>query len=129
MKKIYFIVFILSLMCGCQGKDQEPLDFSGENKNWSANVNVNPAENDKEIALIKLNYLGKQPESIGDFGVSLENSNNKNGIGIRDIQLDKEGKFKGKIEVDTDKEMNTSDPLVLTVKWNDKLEDIVLKAQ
>jgi len=45
MKKVYFIVFILFLMCGCQGK--EPLDFSGENKNWSANVNVNPSKNDK----------------------------------------------------------------------------------
>ena len=54
-------------MCGCQGK--EPLDFSGENKNWSANVNVNTSKNDKETALIKLNYLGNQVESIGDFGI------------------------------------------------------------
>ena len=129
MKKIYFIVFILSLMCGCQGKDSKLLDFSGENKNWSANVNMSPAKNNKEIALIKLNYLGKQPESIGDFGVNLENSNNKNGIGIRDIQLDKEGKFEGEIEVNTDKEMNTSDPLVLTVKWNGKEDKFDLKAK
>jgi len=129
MKKIYFIIFILSLMCGCQGKDSKPLDFSGENKDWSANVNVSPAKDNKEIALVKLNYLGKQPESIGDFGVNLENSNNKNGIGIRDIQLDKEGKFEGEIEVNTDKEMNTSDPLVLTVKWNGKEDKFDLKAK
>ncbi|MGW9103930.1 hypothetical protein ACWGPK_32390 [Priestia megaterium] len=132
MKKNFsalFAVFLFILLTGCQSKVNDPLDFSGENKNWSANITLYSAKSDKETALINLNYLGNQIESIGDFGISLENSNNKNGIGIRDVRLDKEGKFKEKIEVDTDKKMNTSDPLVLTVEWNDKSEDIVLKAQ
>ncbi|MEE3897282.1 hypothetical protein [Priestia megaterium] len=132
MKKncsVLIATFLFIALTGCESKVNDPLDFSGENKNWSANITLYPAKNNKEIALINLNYLGDQIKSIGDFGISLKNSNNKNGIGIRDIRLDKEGKFKEKIEVDTDKKINTSDPLVLTVEWNDKSEGVLLKAQ
>ena len=132
MRKFYialFSLFFFISLVGCQSKINDPLDFLGKNKNWAANITVYPAKNAKEIVLINLNYLGDQIESIGDFGISLENSNNQTGIGIRDVRLDKEGKFKEKIEIDTDKKMNTSNPLVLTVEWNDKSEDIVLKAQ
>ncbi|KRE07809.1 hypothetical protein [Priestia megaterium] len=132
MKKncsVLFAAFLFISLTGCQSKINDPLDFSGKNKNWSANITLYPAKNNKETALINLNYLGNQTESVGDFGISLENSNNKNGIGIRDVRLNKEGKFKEKIEVDTDKKINTSDSLVLTIEWNDKSENVVLKSQ
>ncbi|MGW9019816.1 hypothetical protein [Priestia megaterium] len=130
MKKIcsaLFFVFLFISLVGCQSKLNDSLDFSGENKNWSVNITLYPAKNNKETAQINLNYLGDQIESMGDFGINLENSNNQNGIAIRDVQLDKEGNFKEKIEIDTDKKMNTSNPLVLTVEWNNKSEDIVLE--
>jgi len=132
MKKncnVLFAAFLFISLTGCQSKINDPLDFSGKNKNWSANITLYPAKNNKKTALINLNYLGNQTESVGDFGISLENLNNKNGIGIRDGRLNKEGKFKEKIEVDTDKKINTSDPLVLTIEWNDKSENVVLKSQ
>ena len=47
-----------------------------------------------------MNYLGDKIESVGDFGIHLDTSNNQYGMAIRDARLDKEGKFKEKVKMD-----------------------------
>jgi hypothetical protein len=76
-----------------------------------------------------LNYLDDKIESVGDFGINLDTSNNQNGIAVRDTRLDKEGKFKEKVKLDASEGIMKSKHLILTVKWNDKSEDIVLKVK
>ncbi|MFE8065371.1 hypothetical protein ACQKGA_29295 [Priestia megaterium] len=132
MKKICSALFGLLLfisLVGCQSKAEDPLEFSGENQNWSANITLYPVKDSEETVQINLNYLGDKIESVGDFGINFDTATNKNGIAIRDIRLDKKGKFKEKIKVDTSKDVNESEHLVLTVEWNNKSEDIVLKTK
>ncbi|MED3917863.1 hypothetical protein [Priestia megaterium] len=132
MKKVciaLFSLFFFVSLAGCQSKAEEPLEFSGETQSWSAAITLYPIENSKETAQINLNYLGDKIESVGDFGINLDTSNNQNGIAVRDTRLDKEGKFKEKVKLDASEGIMKSKHLILTVKWNDKSEDIVLKVK
>ncbi|MED5243933.1 MULTISPECIES: hypothetical protein [Priestia] len=125
---LFSLFFFVSLV-GCQSKAEDPLEFSGETQSWSATITLYPVENSKETAQINLNYLGGKVENIGDFGINLDPSNNQNGIAVRDARLNEEGNFKKKVKVDASEGVMKSKHLILTVKWNDKSEDIVLKVK
>ncbi len=125
---LFSLFFFVSLV-GCQSKAEDPLEFSGETQSWSATITLYPVENSKETAQINLNYLGGKVENIGDFGINLDPSNNQNGIAVRDARLNEEGNFKEKVKVDASEGVMKSKHLILTVKWNDKSEDIVLKVK
>ncbi|MGR9527810.1 hypothetical protein ACSS31_29625 (plasmid) [Priestia megaterium] len=77
MKRIFFIVFTLFLMCGCQVKDKEPLVFTGKSDNWTVKEIVKPnSDKDKgEPKTIKLTYTGKDMKSVGEFSFKLEAPN------------------------------------------------------
>lgn len=124
-----FSLFFFVLLVGCQSKAGDPLEFSGETQSWSATITLYPVENSKETAQINLNYLGGKVENVGDFGINLDTSNNQNGIAVRDARLNEEGNFKEKVKVDASEGVMKSEHLILTVKWNDKSEDIVLKVK
>ncbi|WP_394557017.1 hypothetical protein [Priestia aryabhattai] len=124
---LFSLFFFVSLV-GCQSKVEDPL-FSGETQSWSATITLYPVENSKETAQINLNYLGGKVENIGDFGINLDTSNNQNGIAVRDARLNEEGNFKEKVKVDASEGVMESKHLILTVKWNDKSEDVVLKGK
>lgn len=125
---LFSLFFFVSLV-GCQSKAEDPLEFSGETQSWSATITLYPVENSKETAQINLNYLGGKVENIGDFGINLDPSNNQNGIAVREARLNEEGDFKEKVKVDASEGVMKSKHLILTVKWNDKSEDIVLKVK
>lgn len=125
---LFSLFFFVSLV-GCQSKAGDPLEFSGETQSWSATITLYPVENSKETAQINLNYLGGKVENVGDFGINLDTSNNQNGIAVRDARLNEEGNFKEKVKVDASEGIMKSKHLILTVKWNDKSEDIVLKVK
>lgn len=125
---LFSLFFFVSLV-GCQSKAEDPLEFSGETQSWSATITLYPVENSKETAQINLNYLGGKVENVGDFGINLDTSNNQNGIAVRDARLNEEGNFKEKVKVDASEGVMKSKHLILTVKWNDKSEDIVLKVK
>ena len=132
MRKFYialFSLFFFISLVGCQSKAEDPLEFSGETQSWSATITLYPVENSKETAQINLNYLGGKVENIGDFGIDLDTSNNQKGIAVRDARLNEEGSFKEKVKVDASEGVMKSEQLILTVKWNDKSEDIVLKGK
>lgn len=132
MRKFYvalFSLFFFISLVGCQSKAEDLLEFSGETQSWSATIMLYPVENNKDTAQINLNYLGGKVESVGDFGINLDTSHNQNGIAVRDARLDKEGKFKEKVKLDASEGIMKSKHLVLTVKWNNKSEDIVLKVK
>jgi len=133
MRKFYIalfsLFFFISLVVGCQSKAEDPLEFSGETQSWSATITLYPVENSKETAQINLNYLGGKVENVGDFGINLDTSNNQNGIAVRDARLNEEGNFKEKVKVDASEGIMKSKHLILTVKWNDKSEDVVLKGK
>ncbi len=124
-----FSLFFFVSSVGCQSKAENPLEFSGETQSWSATITLYPVENSKETAQINLNYLGGKVENVGDFGINLDTSNNQNGIAVRDARLNEEGNFKEKVKVDASEGVMKSKHLILTVKWNDKSEDIVLKGK
>lgn len=124
-----FILFFFVSLVGCQSKVEDPLEFSGETQSWSATITLYPVENSKETAQINLNYLGGKVENVGDFGINLDTSNNQNGIAVRDARLNEEGNFKEKVKVDASEGIMKSKHLILTVKWNDKSEDVVLKGK
>ena len=48
---------------------------------------------------------------------------------MRDARLNEEGNFKEKVKVDASEGIMKSKHLILTVKWNDKSEDVVLKGK
>ncbi len=125
---LFSLFFFVSLV-GCQSKAGDPLEFSGETQSWSATITLYPVENSKETAQINLNYLGGKVENVGDFGINLDTSNNQNGIAVRDARLNEEGNFKEKVKVDASEGIMKSKHLILTVKWNDKSEDVVLKGK
>ncbi|WP_154989144.1 hypothetical protein [Priestia megaterium] len=125
---LFSLFFFVSLV-GCQSKAGDPLEFSGETQSWSATITLYPVENSKETAQINLNYLGSKVENVGDFGINLDTSNNQNGIAVRDARLNEEGNFKEKVKVDASEGITKSKHLILTVKWNDKSEDVVLKGK
>ncbi|MBX9965998.1 hypothetical protein ACFW1J_15755 [Priestia aryabhattai] len=125
---LFSLFFFVSLV-GCQSKAEDPLEFSGKTQSWSATITLYPVENSKETAQINLNYLGGKVENIGDFGIDLDTSNNQKGIAVRDARLNEEGSFKEKVKVDASEGVMKSEQLILTVKWNDKSEDIVLKGK
>lgn len=132
MRKFYialFSLFFFISLVGCQSKAEYPLEFLGETQSWSATITLYPVENSKETAQINLNYLGGKVENVGDFGINLDTSNNQNGIAVRDARLNEEGNFKEKVKVDASEGVMKSEHLILTVKWNDKSEDIVLKVK
>ncbi|MCM3640027.1 hypothetical protein M4D68_02595 [Priestia aryabhattai] len=133
MKKFYialFSLFFFISLVGCQSKAEDPLEFSGETQSWSATVMLYPGENREDAAQINLNYLGGgKVESVGDFGINLDTSNNQNGIAVRDARLNKKGNFKEKVKVDVSKDVIKSEYMILTVKWNDRSEDIILKVK
>ncbi|WP_176583705.1 hypothetical protein [Priestia megaterium] len=133
MRKFYIalfsLFFFISLVVGCQSKDENPLEFSGETQSWSATITLYPVENSKETAQINLNYLGGKVESVGDFGINLDTSNNQNEIAVRDAKLNKEGNFKEKVKVDASKDVIKPEYMTLTVKWNEKSEDMILKVK
>lgn len=124
-----FSLFFFVSSVGCQSKAENPLEFSGETQSWSATITLYPVENSKETAQINLNYLGGKVENVGDFGINLDTSNNQNGIAVRDARLNEEGNFKEKVKVDASEGIMKSKHLILTVKWNDKSEDVVLKGK
>ncbi|MBY0007683.1 hypothetical protein C1N83_20085 [Priestia aryabhattai] len=124
-----FSLFFFVLLVGCQSKAGDPLEFSGETQSWSATITLYPVENSKETAQINLNYLGGKVENVGDFGINLDTSNNQNGIAVRDARLNEEGNFKEKVKVDASEGIMKSKHLILTVKWNDKSEDVALKGK
>ncbi|MCJ7988245.1 hypothetical protein MUB15_01320 [Priestia sp. OVS21] len=76
---------------------------------------------------MNLNYLGGKVESVGDFGINLDTSNNQNEIAVRDAKLNKEGNFKEKVKFDASKDVIKPEYMTLTVKWNEKSEDMILK--
>ncbi|MCM3792745.1 hypothetical protein M3690_05470 [Priestia megaterium] len=132
MRKFYialFSLFFFVSLVGCQSKAEDPLEFSGETLSWSATITLYPVESSKETAQINLNYLGDKIESVGDFKINLDTSNNENGVAVRDARLDKEGKFKEKVKLEASEGIMKSKHLILTVKWNDQSEDIVLKVK
>ncbi len=132
MRKFYialFSLFFFVSLVGCQSKAEDPLEFSGETQSWSATITLYPVESSKETAQINLNYLGDKIESVGDFKINLDTSNNENGVAVRDARLDKEGKFKEKVKLEASEGIMKSKHLILTVKWNDQSEDIVLKVK
>ncbi|GAB1776422.1 MULTISPECIES: hypothetical protein [Priestia] len=132
MRKFYialFSLFFFISLVGCQSKAEDPLEFSGETQSWSATITLYPVENSKEIAQMNLNYLGGEVESVGDFGINLDTSNNQNGIAVRDARLNREGNFKEKVKVDASKDVIKPEYMILTVKWNEKSEDIILKVK
>ena len=132
MRKFYIALFSLCFfisLVGCQSKAEDPLEFSGETQSWSATVMLYPGENREDAAQINLNYLGGKVESVGDFGINLDTSNNQNGIAVRDARLNKKGNFKEKVKVDVNKDVIKSEYMILTVKWNDRSEDIILKVK
>lgn len=133
MRKFYIalfsLFFFISLVVGCQNKAENPLEFSGETQSWSATITLYPVENSKETAQMNLNYLGGKVESVGDFGINLDTSNNQNEIAVRDAKLNKEGNFKEKVKVDARKGVIKPEYMILTVKWNEKSEDMILKVK
>ena len=132
MRKFYialFSLFFFISLVGCQSKAEDPLEFSGETQSWSATITLYPVENSKEIAQMNLNYLGGEVESVGDFGINLDTSNNQNGIAVRDARLNREGNFKEKVKVDASKDVIKPEYMILTVKWNEKSEDMILKVK
>ncbi|MFP3663627.1 MULTISPECIES: hypothetical protein [Priestia] len=48
---------------------------------------------------------------------------------LRDARLNKKGNFKEKVKVDVSKDVIKSEYMILTVKWNDRSEDIILKVK
>ncbi|MDY0943624.1 hypothetical protein [Priestia megaterium] len=127
MKKIFFIVFALFLMFGCQAKDKEPLVFTGKSENWTVKEIVTPSsDKDKgEPKTIKLTYTGKDMKSVGEFSFKLEAPNGQWGVSI--IELDKEGKFKDSTNGIVSRETLKSDKPTIILKWNGHSEEIVLK--
>mgnify|MGYP001032252410 CR=1 FL=1 len=127
MKKIFFMVFTLFLICGCQGKDKEPLVFTGKSDNWTVKEIVKPSSNkDKgEPKTIKLTYTGKDMKSVGEFSFKLEAPNGQWGVSI--IELDKEGNFEEKTNTIVNRETLKSDKPIIILKWNDQKEEITLK--
>ncbi|TJZ32243.1 hypothetical protein FA002_24005 [Priestia megaterium] len=127
MKKIFFIAFILFLMCGCQSKGKEPLLFTGKSDNWIVKETVKPiSDKDKgEPKTIKLTYTGKDKKSVGEFSFKLEAPNGQWGVSI--IELDKEGKFEEKTNAIVNRETLKSDKPIIILKWNDQKEEITLK--
>ncbi len=78
MKKWYIALISILLFVsfiGCQSKNEKPLTFSGKGDNWSATVTVESNEDKKENKSIKLNYLGSDLDSVGEFEFKLDASN------------------------------------------------------
>ncbi|MDH2364018.1 hypothetical protein [Priestia megaterium] len=128
MKKWYValisVLLFISLI-GCQGKNEKPLTFSGKGDQWSAKVTVDSNEDKKENKSIKLNYLGNDLDSVGEFEFKLDAPNGQWGMGA--IKLDKEGNFEGESDMNTSEKTSKSDQLVLHIEWNNQSEEIVLE--
>ena len=80
-KKSYLSLFILLLLfqlSACQNK--EPINFAGEGENWSAEVQVSPANGNEENKKINLQYKGSNVKSVGDFEFKVEAPNGQWGI-------------------------------------------------
>ncbi|MDR7207503.1 hypothetical protein [Priestia megaterium] len=127
MKKMFFIAFILLLMCGCQSKDKEPLVFLGKSDNWTVEEVVKRVsqEGPNEPKTIKLHYIGKNLKSVGEFSFKLESPNGQ--WGISTIELNKEGKFTESTKGIVSRETLKSDKPTIILEWNDKKEEIPLK--
>jgi len=128
MKKWYIalisVLLFISLI-GCQSKNEKPLNFSGKGDHWSAKVKVESNEGKKENKSIKLNYLGNDLDSVGEFEFKLDAPNGQWGMGA--IKLDKEGNFEGESNMNTSEKTSKSDQLVLHIEWNNQSEEIILE--
>lgn len=127
MKKIFFIVFTMFLMCGCQAKDKEPLVFKGKSENWSVEEKVYSKidKGNEENKKIILEYKGNDVKSVGDFEFKVEAPNGQ--WGIADIQLNDEGVFMNDSKGPVSRKIFKSDELKIIINWKDKTESFPLK--
>ncbi|CAH0325049.1 hypothetical protein [Priestia megaterium] len=130
MRKLYaFLIGILLLISlfGCQNEKKSPLDFTGKGEHWSANVTVYPGEDKEETKKINLNYTDDDPRSVKDLEFKLDSQNGQLVMGEANVELDKNGGLEEKSNTKVSKQTTNSDEFVLTIKWNNQSEDIVLK--
>lgn len=120
-------ILLLVSLFGCQSKAKTPLEFGGKGEHWSANVTVTPGEDKEEIKKINLTYIGDEAKPVKNLEFKLDSSNGAWTMGGEDLELDEKGKLEEKSNTKVSKQTTESNEFILTIKWNNQSEDIVLK--
>lgn len=116
------IVFLLMLSACSNSKT---LNFSGGTENWSAELTVTQTKDDYENQEFKLNYKGKDPNSVGEITYKVDT--NAGSFGKSGVKLDENGILIGTEEANpTNAKIIEESEVEVTVEWNDNTEIITL---
>ncbi|WP_394136875.1 hypothetical protein [Cytobacillus oceanisediminis] len=125
MLRILSVLSILFLLMLSACSNSKTLNFSGETDNWSAELTVTQTKDDYEKQEFKLNYKGKDVNSVGDITYKVDT--NAGGFGKSGVKLDENGIHKGTEEANpTNAKVIEESEVEVTVEWNDNTETIIL---
>ncbi|MGY6212286.1 hypothetical protein ACXEO8_20140 [Cytobacillus firmus] len=116
-------IVVLLLLSACS--NSKTLSFSGETDNWSADLTVTQTNDDYEKQEFKLNYKGKDVNSVGDITYKVDT--NAGSFGKSGVKLDENGILIGTEEANpTNAKVIEESEVEVTVEWNDNTETITL---
>jgi hypothetical protein len=116
-----FVVLLL-LLSACSSKT---FTFSGETENWSAELKVAQTNDDSETQEFKLQYKGKDINSVGEITFKVDT--NAGGFGYSDVKLNKDGFLTGRNEANpTNAKVSEDSDVKVNVEWNGITETIFL---
>ncbi|MGN7403287.1 hypothetical protein ACTHO0_25895 [Cytobacillus praedii] len=123
IKKIpFFLIVLLLFLSACNSKN---FTFSGETDNWSAELKVTQTNDDYETQEFKLQYKGKDINSVGKITYNIDT--NAGGFGKSNVELNKDGFLIGKSEANpTNAKVIKKSEVKMTVEWNGNSETILL---
>ncbi|MGG7621271.1 hypothetical protein [Bacillus coreaensis] len=116
------LVVLMLLLTACSSKT---FTFSGETDHWSAELKVTQTNDDYETQEFKLQFKGKDINSVGELTYNIET--NAGGFGESGIKLTKGGFLIGKDEANpTNAKVIEDSEVKVTVEWNGNTETILL---
>ncbi|NEW08344.1 hypothetical protein GK047_20305 [Paenibacillus sp. SYP-B3998] len=118
MRQWIVSLILLSLigLIGCS----KPIDFNGQNQSWRVDCSLDRSANEKAFVI---KYIGKESKSVENVSYSFVNSKNFKFSGKSETHSSNL-KISGKSTLDTP--YVEEDRFTLSIKWNDKEEEISL---
>ncbi len=122
ISSLLILFILLILLSACSSKT---LTFSGDSDYWSAVLKVTQTNDDYETQEFKLQFNGKDINSVGELTYNIET--NAGSFGHSGVKLNKDVFLTGRDESNpiNAKVIEGSEVKVL-VEWNDKTETISL---
>jgi len=116
------LLMLLLLLSAC---NTNTFMFSGESKNWSAELKVTQTSDDFEKQEFILKYKGQDIESVGEITYNVDT--NAGGFGYSGKTLGENGTILDSDESNpTNAKISENSEVKVTVKWNGNTETLIL---